>query len=63
MLEKISHLLKNITTSECVLIMPHTGIRVNLHSVVTWVLRSILLETGAISEVQVTVTGFEPTTT
>ena len=34
-----------------VLIMSHTRFRVNLHSIVTWMLRNSLLETGGISEI------------
>ena len=45
------------------LIMLHTRFRVNLHSVVGWVSRNSLFETGTISEVQVTATRFESTTT
>ena len=37
-----------------VLIMSRTRFRVNLYSIVAWMLRSSLLKTGAISEVQVT---------
>ena len=44
-----------------VLIMSHTCFRVNPHSIVAWMSRNSLLETGAISEV-VTGTGLEPTT-
>ena len=36
---------------------------VNLHSVVAWMPRNSLLETCAISEVQVITTGYKPTTT
>ena len=35
----------------CVLIMSHTCFKVNLHSLVAWMSRNSLLETGAISEV------------
>ena len=58
--------LKNIVTMTrrlCVLIMSHTHFRVNLHSVVAWLSRNSLLKTHVISEVYVTATGFEPTTT
>ena len=58
--------IKNIVTMTrrlCVLIMSHTHFRVNLHYVVAWLSRNSLLETHAISEVYVTATGFEPTTT
>ena len=47
----------------CVLIMSHMHFRVNLHSVVAWMPRNSLLETCAISEVQVITTGYKPTTT
>ena len=43
-----------------VLIMSRTHFRVNPHSTVS---RNSLLETGTISEVQVTATGLEPITT
>ena len=42
--------------------MSGTVFRMNLHSIVAWMSRNSLLETGAISEVYVTATGFEPTT-
>ena len=51
-------------------IMPHTrhnhviyALRVNLHSVITWMSRNSLLETGAISENEITATGLERSTT
>ena len=34
-----------------IIIMPHTCFRVNQHSIVVWMSRNALLETGAISEV------------
>ena len=37
--------------------------RMNLQSVIAWIPRNSLLETGAISEDEVTATGLEPTTT
>ena len=43
--------------------MLRTRFRVNLHSVVAWMSRNSLLETGAIPKVQVTAAGIEPTTT
>ena len=43
--------------------MSHTRFRVNLHSLVVWMSRNSLLETGTISEIYMTATGFEPTTT
>ena len=46
-----------------VLIMSRTRFRVNLHSLVAWMSRNFLLERGTISEVWVTATGLEPTTT
>ena len=54
------NVLKNIATMTrrlCVLIMSHTHFRVNLHSVVAWLSRNSLLETGVISEVYATATG------
>ena len=42
--------------------MSRTSFRVNLHSVVARMSRNSFPETGAISEVYVTATGFEPTT-
>ena len=42
---------------------PRTRFRVNPHSIVAWVSRTSLHEAGAKSEVEVTATGFEPTTT
>ena len=44
-------------------IMSCTRFRVNVHSIVVWMSRNSLLETGAIAEILVTATGFEPTTT
>ena len=44
-----------------VLIMSRTHFRVNPHSIVAWLSRNSLLETGAISEVDLT--RLEPTTT
>ena len=55
------NVLKNIarvTRRLCVFIMSHTHFRVNLHSVVAWMWRNSLLETDAISEVEVAATGF-----
>ena len=52
-----------VTRRLYVFIMSHTHFRVNLHSVVTWMWRNSLIETGAISGVKVAATGFEPTTT
>ena len=49
--------------NDCVIIISRTRLRVNLHSIVAWMSRNSLLETGTISEVSVTVTGFEPTAT
>ena len=45
------------------IIMSHMSFRVNLHSLGGWMSRNSLSETGAICEVEVTATGFEPTTT
>ena len=47
----------------CVLTMLHMSFRVTLNSVFTWMSRNPLLKTGAISEVQVTTAGLEPTIT
>ena len=41
--------------------MSRTSFRVNLHSIVCLDVKEPLLEAGAICEVQVTATGFEPT--
>ena len=60
------NVLKNIamvTRRLCVFIMSHTHFWVNLHSVVVSMWRNSLLETDAISEIEVTATGFKPTTT
>ena len=46
-----------------VVIMSRTRVRVNIHSIVAWMSRNSLLETGVISEIKVTATGFESTTT
>ena len=46
-----------------VLIMSLTRFKVNLHSIAGWMSRNSLLEIGAIYEVKVTATVFEPTTT
>ena len=46
-----------------VIIMSRTRFRVNLYSIVVWMSRNSLFETGAISQVSVTATGLEPTTT
>ena len=46
-----------------VLIMSRTRFRVNLHSTVAWMSRNSLHEASAKSEVLVTATGLEPTTT
>ena len=46
-----------------VIVMTRMRFRVNLQFPVAWMSRNSLLETGTISEVYVTVTGFEPTTT
>ena len=43
--------------------MSRTRFRVNPHFLVAWMSRNCLLERGAKSEVQVTATGLEPTTT
>ena len=43
--------------------MPHMSFRVNLYSILAWMSSKSLLEAGTISEVQVTATGLEPTTT
>ena len=43
--------------------MSRTSLRVNQHSTVSWMSRNSLLESGAISQDQVTATGLEPTTT
>ena len=45
-----------------VIIMSRKGLRVNLHSIVAWMSKNSLLKTGAISEVEETAKGFEPTT-
>ena len=45
------------------LIMSRTRSRVNSHSIVAWMSRNSLLETGTKSEVQVTATRLEPITT
>ena len=45
-----------------ILIMSRTRFRVNPHSIVAWISRNSLLETGAKSEVEVTATGLDPTT-
>ena len=45
------------------LIMSRTHFRVDLHSIVVWMLRKSLLETDAISEIQVTAAGLKRTTT
>ena len=45
-----------------VLIMSCTHFRVNPHSIVSWMLRNSLLETGIKYEVWVTATGLEPKT-
>ena len=42
-----------------VIIMLPTSFRVNLHSIVAWMSRNSLLETGVVSEVRVTVTRFK----
>ena len=48
----------------CVIpIMSHTRFKVNLNSVVAWMSRNSILETGATSDVWETITGFDPTTT
>ena len=47
----------------CVLAMSRKRFGVNTHSTVAWILRNSLLEAGAKSEVLVTATGLEPTTT
>ena len=60
------NVLKNIarmTRRLYVHIMSHKRFRVNLHSVVAWMSTISLLQTDAISEAQVTVTGFESTIT
>ena len=46
-----------------ILIMSRTRFRVTPHSIIARMFRNSLLETGAISEVEVTATGLEPTTT
>ena len=46
-----------------VLIVSRTGFRVNPHSIFASMSRNSLLQTGAISEVKVTATGIEPSTT
>ena len=43
--------------------MSSTCFRVNLQSIAASISRNSLLETGVISEVEVTATGFEPITT
>ena len=43
--------------------MPRAHFRVNLHSIVAWMAGNSLLETGEISEIQVTEMRYEPTTT
>ena len=47
----------------CVLAMSRNRFGVNTHSTVAWILRNSLLEAGAESEVLVTATRLEPTTT
>ena len=47
----------------CVFIMSHTCFQVNPHSLFARMSRNSLLETGAISEVEVTAMGLEPTAT
>ena len=46
-----------------VLIMSRTSFRVKLHSIVASMSKNFFFETGAISEVKMTATGFEPTAT
>ena len=46
-----------------VLVMSHRRFRVNPHTIVAWVSRNSLLEAGAKSEVCMTATGLELTTT
>ena len=50
---KISKNRKDVNIHEelYVIIMSRKGFRVNLHSIVAWISRNSLLETGAISEV------------
>ena len=43
--------------------LSRTRFRMNPHSIVAWMSRNFLLEAGAKSEVWVTATGLEPTTT
>ena len=52
-----------VMTRLYVIIMSRTCFGVNLHAIVGLMSRNSLLETGTISEVYVTATGFEPTTT
>ena len=40
--------------------MSHTRFTVNLQFGVAWMLRNVLLETGAIPEIKVTATGSNP---
>ena len=47
----------------CVLLLSRRHFRVNLHSIFAWISTNSFLETCAISEVQVTPTWLEPTTT
>ena len=46
-----NHLAKLANAFDGVFIMPHTCFRLNVHSVVAWMPRNYLLETGAPSEV------------
>ena len=52
-LTKSGGFLANLDTfyTDCVFIMSHTCFRVNLHSVVAWMSRNSLLETGTITEI------------
>ena len=54
---------KHTKTWLYVLIMSCTRFRVIPHSIVAWMSRNSLLEIGVKSEVRVTTTGLEPTTT
>ena len=53
----------NLSTGLYVLDMSRTRLRVNPHSTFAWMSRNSLLEAGAKSEGEVTVTGLEPRTT
>ena len=58
-----SHIIYHSKGLSLYYIMSRTCLRVNPHSIVVWMSRNSLLETGAISEVYVAATEFEHTTT